>query len=73
MPFRSILTVLLLSAAAPLRTTPAVTPAPRPTCDYAFCDENGSSWCFYWRGVTTWDASRGVLPGETRVPLGTCG
>ncbi|KAG6142411.1 hypothetical protein E4U38_005468 [Claviceps purpurea] len=45
----------------------------RKSCDYAFCDERGTSWCFYWHGVTAYDVSRGASPAETKVPLGLCG
>ncbi|KAG6008599.1 hypothetical protein E4U21_004239 [Claviceps maximensis] len=48
------------------------TPGCEAICDNAFCDENGTSWCFYWEGVVTWDVSQGVSPAETRVPLGPC-
>ncbi|KAG5993435.1 hypothetical protein E4U43_003494 [Claviceps pusilla] len=70
------------TASLPRPTTPAAPAQPRPcsagtpgcraACDYAFCDENGTSWCFYWYGVTGWDVSGGVHPAETRVPLGEC-
>ncbi|KAG6036704.1 hypothetical protein E4U40_000364 [Claviceps sp. LM458 group G5] len=45
----------------------------RKSCDYAFCDERGTSWCFYWHGVTAYDVSRGASPAETKVPMGLCG
>ncbi|KAG5969763.1 hypothetical protein E4U58_001089 [Claviceps cyperi] len=45
----------------------------RKSCDYAFCDERGTSWCFYWHGVTAYDVSRGASPAETKVPIGPCG
>ncbi|KAJ6446323.1 multidrug resistance protein 1 [Purpureocillium lavendulum] len=41
-------------------------------CDYTYCD-GSSSWCFYWGGVTSYDMSRGPVPGETRIKLGPCG
>ncbi|PFH54898.1 hypothetical protein XA68_12498 [Ophiocordyceps unilateralis] len=52
-------------------TAPPVISLPS-ACDYSYCD-GSSSWCFYWAGITSYDISRGPVPGETRVPLGPCG
>lgn len=65
-------------ATATTTRIPHMTPRPtaKPTtsikCDYAYCAE-GTSWCFYFAGFTTYDTSRGPLPGETRTSLGPCG
>ncbi|KAH8880450.1 hypothetical protein GQ53DRAFT_774186 [Thozetella sp. PMI_491] len=48
---------------------PSVTPAPTH-CDNAWCTD-GTTWCEYWAGATSWDLGRPV-PGETPVPLGAC-
>ncbi|KAI1460610.1 hypothetical protein F4805DRAFT_369262 [Annulohypoxylon moriforme] len=40
-------------------------------CDYSFCNQ-GTKVCFYWAGVTSWDVSRGPLPGEIPTMLGPC-
>ncbi|KAH6654430.1 hypothetical protein BKA67DRAFT_535752 [Truncatella angustata] len=57
---------------------PPPPPSPAPTtlstsfttrCDNALCSE-GSRWCFYWAGVTSWDVSLGPIPGETHTILG---
>ncbi|KAI0902140.1 hypothetical protein F4806DRAFT_490612 [Annulohypoxylon nitens] len=40
-------------------------------CEYSFCNQ-GTNICFYWAGVTSWDVSRGPLPGEIPTMLGPC-
>ncbi|KAI1213098.1 uncharacterized protein F4807DRAFT_457183 [Annulohypoxylon truncatum] len=40
-------------------------------CEYSFCYQ-GTNVCFYWAGVTSWDVSRGPLPGEIPTMLGPC-
>ncbi|KAI2636358.1 hypothetical protein GGS26DRAFT_491739 [Hypomontagnella submonticulosa] len=40
-------------------------------CDYSFCTD-GSKVCFYWAGYTSWDVSRGPIPGEIPTVLGPC-
>ncbi|KAK7908595.1 hypothetical protein PG985_015898 [Apiospora marii] len=40
-------------------------------CDDEFCSD-GSSWCVYWAGITSWDASKGPVPGEKATIIGTC-
>ncbi|OTB20439.1 hypothetical protein K445DRAFT_17715 [Daldinia sp. EC12] len=40
-------------------------------CDYSFCN-SGSNVCFYWAGYTSWDVSRGPIPGEIPTILGPC-
>ncbi|KAI1096561.1 hypothetical protein F5B19DRAFT_488517 [Rostrohypoxylon terebratum] len=40
-------------------------------CEYSFCDQ-GTDVCFYWAGVTSWDVSRGPLPGVIPTMLGPC-
>ncbi|KAK7952613.1 uncharacterized protein PG986_008341 [Apiospora aurea] len=56
----------------------AVTPAPQwvsvsPSssirCDDTFCSD-GSSWCMYWAGITSWDASKGECRGRSGRLLG---
>ncbi len=49
---------------------PSVSPAP-DHCDMTLCVE-GTSFCEYWAGITGWDPSKGVVPGETLVPVGAC-
>ncbi|KAK9423536.1 hypothetical protein SUNI508_04017 [Seiridium unicorne] len=55
-------------------------PPPPPTtlstsftykCDEMFCSQ-GSQWCFYWGGVSSYDITRGPVPGETHTILGQC-
>ncbi|OTA66561.1 hypothetical protein K449DRAFT_234061 [Hypoxylon sp. EC38] len=41
-------------------------------CDYSYCNSLGSNVCFYWAGYTSWDVSRGPIPGETPTILGPC-
>ncbi|KAK6866161.1 hypothetical protein PG995_002689 [Apiospora arundinis] len=57
-----------------------ITPAPQSVtvsssstlrCDDEFCSD-GSSWCVYWAGITSWDASKGPVPGEKATTIGTC-
>ncbi|KAI0851020.1 hypothetical protein F5Y00DRAFT_24650 [Daldinia vernicosa] len=40
-------------------------------CDYSYCN-SGSNVCFYWAGYTSWDVSRGPIPGEVPTILGPC-
>ncbi|OAA33061.1 hypothetical protein AAL_00526 [Moelleriella libera RCEF 2490] len=42
------------------------------SCDYAYCDEYGSKWCYVWGGITGFDISKGPIPGETRIGIGLC-
>ncbi|RDA86754.1 hypothetical protein CP532_4208 [Ophiocordyceps camponoti-leonardi (nom. inval.)] len=65
------------TASPTVESSPSTTTRPPPvslplTCDYSYCD-GSSSWCFYWAGITSYDVSRGPVPGETRVGLGPCG
>lgn len=57
------------TSTAPVLTAAEAEP---PSCDYTYCDEHGSKWCYLWGGVTAYDWSKGVIPAETRVPLGPC-
>ncbi|OTA93080.1 hypothetical protein M434DRAFT_395954 [Hypoxylon sp. CO27-5] len=41
-------------------------------CDYSYCNSLGSNVCFYWAGYTSWDVSRGPIPGEKPTILGPC-
>ena len=70
------------SAATTVHTSSSVvTPAPQWVsvsgastsirCDDEFCSD-GSSWCVYWAGITSWDASKGPVPGEKATIIGTC-
>jgi len=54
-------------------TTTIIKPTASISCGYKYCDELGTSWCFYYAEPTTYDPSRGPLPGVTRTPIGTCG
>ncbi|RDA92215.1 hypothetical protein CP533_5711 [Ophiocordyceps camponoti-saundersi (nom. inval.)] len=65
-------TVQTTAAADPPATTGPPPVSLHPACDYSYCD-GSSSWCFYWAGITSYDVSRGPVPGETRVPIGPCG
>ncbi|KAI0841660.1 hypothetical protein F5Y06DRAFT_196161 [Hypoxylon sp. FL0890] len=68
----------------PETVTPAPTTTPPPSasdsttssftghCDYSFCNSLGSDVCFYWAGYTSWDVSRGPIPGEIPTVLGPC-
>ncbi|KAI0887513.1 uncharacterized protein GGS22DRAFT_157340 [Annulohypoxylon maeteangense] len=40
-------------------------------CDYTSCYE-GTIVCFYFAGFTSYDVSRGPLPGEIATMLGPC-
>ncbi|KID68558.1 hypothetical protein MAN_03414, partial [Metarhizium hybridum] len=44
----------------------------RPDCQHTYCDEHEAMWCYVWGGVSAYDLSLGIIPGETRVYLGTC-
>ncbi|KAI5868141.1 hypothetical protein GGS23DRAFT_13746 [Durotheca rogersii] len=59
----------------PLPPASSVSAAPDPSfsrhCDYRFCTE-GKDICFYWAGYTSWDVSRGPIPGEIPTVLGPC-
>ncbi|RCI10314.1 hypothetical protein L249_8441 [Ophiocordyceps polyrhachis-furcata BCC 54312] len=66
-------TVTPTTTSSPPAATTTRPPVSLPlTCDYSYCD-GSSSWCFYWAGITSYDVSRGPVPGETRVGLGPCG
>ncbi|OTB06819.1 hypothetical protein M426DRAFT_20570 [Hypoxylon sp. CI-4A] len=54
-------------------TTPAPETSPGFTvhCDYSYCN-SGTNVCFYWAGYTSWDVSRGPIPGEVPTMLGPC-
>ncbi|KAI1425987.1 hypothetical protein F5Y12DRAFT_794933 [Xylaria sp. FL1777] len=41
-------------------------------CDDIFCNTEGNRVCIYWAGVTSWDVSRGPMPGERPTVLGPC-
>ncbi|KAM5363118.1 hypothetical protein ACJZ2D_012168 [Fusarium nematophilum] len=53
--------------------TPTPTPTPSIKCDYKYCDERGTSWCFHFVPFTAIDPTLGPLPGETRTSIGPCG
>ncbi|KAI0146024.1 hypothetical protein F4776DRAFT_660895 [Hypoxylon sp. NC0597] len=75
-----------LDTATAATTVDSVTPTPTTTpppsaidsatstlhCDYSYCNSLGSNVCFYWAGYTSWDVSRGPIPGETPTILGPC-
>ncbi|KAI1306334.1 hypothetical protein F5Y03DRAFT_406026 [Xylaria venustula] len=42
------------------------------TCDDIFCNTDGNRICIYWAGVTSWDISRGPMPGERPTIIGAC-
>ncbi|KAI0976190.1 hypothetical protein F4678DRAFT_456510 [Xylaria arbuscula] len=42
------------------------------TCDDIFCNTDGNRICMYWAGVTSWDISRGPMPGERPTIIGAC-
>ncbi|TFB05923.1 hypothetical protein CCMA1212_001593 [Trichoderma ghanense] len=48
---------------------PTITPAPLH-CDITYC-VNGTSYCHFWAGVTTWQMT-GPSPGELVTTLGVC-
>ncbi|KAK1241697.1 hypothetical protein MKX07_007520 [Trichoderma sp. CBMAI-0711] len=54
------------SSAAP---APTITPGPLH-CDITYC-VNGTSYCHFWAGVTTWQKT-GPSPGELVTTLGVC-
>ncbi|PON20458.1 hypothetical protein TGAM01_v210689 [Trichoderma gamsii] len=39
-------------------------------CDITYC-VNGTSFCHFWAGITTWHMS-GPSPGELKTTLGSC-
>ncbi|KAL7818073.1 hypothetical protein V8C44DRAFT_355449 [Trichoderma aethiopicum] len=49
--------------------TPTITPGPL-RCDITYC-VNGTSYCHFWAGVTTWQKT-GPSPGELVTTLGVC-
>ncbi|PTB65282.1 hypothetical protein BBK36DRAFT_1142272 [Trichoderma citrinoviride] len=52
-------------------TTPAPTATPAVLhCDITYC-VNGTSYCHFWGGVTTWQ-KEGPSPGELVTTLGVC-
>ncbi|KAL6868374.1 hypothetical protein J3F83DRAFT_714648 [Trichoderma novae-zelandiae] len=55
--------------AAATTPAPTTTPAP-PHCDITYC-VNGTSYCHFWAGVTTWQMT-GPSPGELVTTLGMC-
>ncbi|KAI0911557.1 hypothetical protein F4823DRAFT_560835 [Ustulina deusta] len=42
------------------------------SCDVIFCNTDGNRICIYWAGVTSWDVSRGPIPGERPTVIGAC-
>ncbi|KAF4463860.1 hypothetical protein FALBO_9312 [Fusarium albosuccineum] len=56
-----------------ITTEPTTTASPTIKCDYKYCDEKGTSWCFHFVPFTTIDPTLGPLPGETRTSIGLCG
>ncbi|ETS76392.1 hypothetical protein PFICI_11779 [Pestalotiopsis fici W106-1] len=59
---------------------PATAPPPPPhppvssftaSCDDAFCSQ-GSRYCYYWGGETSYEFGKGPVPGETQTILGAC-
>ncbi|KAL6895505.1 hypothetical protein HDV57DRAFT_512088 [Trichoderma longibrachiatum] len=57
------------STAAAAAATPTITPGPL-RCDITYC-VNGTSFCHFWAGVTTWQKT-GPSPGELVTTLGVC-
>ena len=47
------------------------TPIPSLKCDLKYC-QSGTSWCLYFAGFTTFDATLGQMPGETITSIGLC-
>ncbi|KAI0448002.1 hypothetical protein F4803DRAFT_567636 [Xylaria telfairii] len=41
-------------------------------CDDIFCNTDGNKICIYWAGMTSWDVSRGPIPGVRPTIIGTC-
>ncbi|KAI1432349.1 hypothetical protein GGR50DRAFT_615407 [Xylaria sp. CBS 124048] len=41
-------------------------------CEDMFCNTEGNRVCIYWAGFTSWDVSRGPIPGEIPTVLGKC-
>lgn len=62
-------TTTMAATATGASTAPPSTTAYQ--CDMQYCD-GSTSWCFYWAGVTSWDANDGPRPGEVRTQLGLC-
>ncbi|KAI1180398.1 hypothetical protein F4777DRAFT_598333 [Nemania sp. FL0916] len=56
----------VISASSPTSTFDA------ELCDDVFCNTDGSMICMYWGGFTSWDVSRGPMPGERPTVIGTC-
>ncbi|KAF4977372.1 hypothetical protein FZEAL_6084 [Fusarium zealandicum] len=76
LPFNYLLILFTSTTLALPQDREAITTA-SPTqsikCDYKYCDEYGTSWCFHFVPITTVDPTLGPLPGETRTSLGLCG
>ncbi|KAI1085826.1 hypothetical protein F5B20DRAFT_575328 [Whalleya microplaca] len=87
-PWNTDAAVVSAAVAAAMSAVPSPTPAPSSdgassdsgskssssftsSCDYRFCTESRDV-CFYWGGYTSWDVSRGPIPGEVVTILGSC-
>lgn len=73
-PLNYLLPLLASTALAlPESAGPVTTVTTTLKCDYKYCDEEGTSWCFHFVPFTTVDPTLGPLPGETRTSIGLCG
>lgn len=61
-----------LIASTDLEPTVTSSPTGRPDgCQPGYC-ENGTSYCWYWGGITGWDSAFNPVPGMVRTSIGTC-
>ncbi|KAH6888698.1 hypothetical protein B0T10DRAFT_59870 [Thelonectria olida] len=67
-----LVTITITAPPEPPTQIPNTTTSSRH-CDYAYCDTEGTSWCFFFVPFTTLDPTKGPLPGETRTSIGLCG
>ncbi|KAI1116952.1 hypothetical protein F5Y14DRAFT_404279 [Nemania sp. NC0429] len=53
-------------------SSPHTTSFDDDSCDEIFCNTDGNKICIYWAGLTSWDVSRGPMPGERPTIIGAC-
>ncbi|KAF3013815.1 hypothetical protein E8E14_012172 [Neopestalotiopsis sp. 37M] len=69
---------LTTTTTSPQATAPPPDPIPHPpvssftaSCDDKYC-KDGSRYCYYWAGQTSYEFGVGPVPGETFTVLGAC-
>ncbi|KAI0426424.1 hypothetical protein F5Y09DRAFT_351321 [Xylaria sp. FL1042] len=64
--------VVTLTITSTLSSSPSTSSFNEAICDDIYCNTDGNKICIYWAGVTSWDVSRGPMPGERPTVIGTC-